>query len=302
MKNWTFPVAVFLGGACFGVLSTFVKLAYEQGFELSEVTGSQFLVGTILIWLLVLFTKKEKISIKRFILIALGGIPMGLTGIFYYQSLQTLDASLAIIFLFQFVWIGTLLEYVIDQKKPSKQKLIAIGIILIGSIFSAGVLSFQFTKISLIGMVWGLIAACSFSAFAYVSGTVGKELPPIQRSATFTIGGLIITFLIFPPVFLFDPNTVSAIAPFGLFLGLFGVTLPPLFFSIGMPYVGAGLGTILSSSELPVALCMSLVFLDEQFQLTQWIGVCIVIAGIIYGNKPHSIRDSNKSQEEMKTG
>ncbi|MDQ0272896.1 EamA family transporter [Cytobacillus purgationiresistens] len=297
MNQWIYPLAVFLGGACFGVLSTFVKLAYGQGFGLAQVTGSQFIAGTLLIWLLVLFTKKQKVSIKRFSTIAFGGIPMALTGIFYYQSLQTLDASLAIIFLFQFVWIGTLVEYLIDHKKPSKQKLFTIFMLLIGSILAAGVLSNGFSNLSITGMVWGLLAACSFSAFAYVSGTVGKELPPIQRSAIFALGGLITTFVIFPPIFYFDFATAAAITPYSLFLGLFGVMLPPLLFAIGMPHVGAGLGTILSSSELPVALFMSLVFLDEKLQLAQWIGVCIIVVAIIFGNRPNAKGKANSFQE-----
>ncbi|MCM3177444.1 EamA family transporter [Cytobacillus horneckiae] len=297
MNQWIYPLAVFLGGACFGVLSTFVKLAYGEGFVLAEVSGSQFIAGTLLIWLLLLFTKKKKISVKRFLFIALSGIPMGLTGIFYYQSLQTLEASLAIIFLFQFVWIGTLLEYLIDHKKPTNQKLIAIFILLIGSILAAGVLTNGFSNLSLSGVAWGLLSACSFSAFAYISGTVGRELPPIQRSAIFALGGLLITMVIFPPVFLFDLQTVTAIAPYGLFLGLFGVMLPPLLFAIGMPHVGAGLGTILTSSELPVALFMSLVFLGENLQLVQWIGVCIIIVGIIFGNFPVSKRKERSITE-----
>ncbi|KGA97490.1 multidrug DMT transporter permease [Alkalihalobacillus alcalophilus ATCC 27647 = CGMCC 1.3604] len=284
MKQSIYPLAVLLGGACFGVLSTFVKLAYAQGFQLAEVTGSQFIIGTLLIWLLVLFTKKQKITGKRFAILAAGGIPMGLTGIFYYQSLQTLDASLAIIFLFQFVWVGTLLEYILDKKKPSKQKLGSIFLLIIGSILAAGVISGGFANISMIGIVWGILAAISFSSFAYVSGNVGRELPPIQRSAIFAVGGLIITFIIFPPLFLLEPTTVMAIAPYGLLLGLFGVTLPPLLFAIGMPHVGAGLGTILSSSELPVALLMSILILNEQVLFSQWVGVVIIIFGIIFGN------------------
>lgn len=138
-----------------------------------------------------------------------------------------------------------------------------------------------------------MLAALSFSIFAYISSTVGKEVPPIQRSAVFAIGGLLITFVIFPPVFLADVATVTALLPYGLFLGLFGVTLPPLLFAIGMPHVGAGLGTILTSSELPVALLMSVLVLQEELVPLQWLGVCIIILGIIYGNVAHKTKEDH---------
>lgn len=290
MKQSMYPLAVLIGGACFGVLSTFVKLAYGEGFELAEVSGSQFLAGTLLIWLIFLFTKKQKISFKRFSFLVLCGVPTGLTGIFYYQSLQSLNASLAIIFLFQFVWIGTAIEFIIDRKKPGMKKLRAILLLLIGSFLATGILSQGFNDFSLVGAGWGILAALSFSIFAYISSTVGKEVPPIQRSAVFAIGGLLITFVIFPPVFLADAATVTALLPYGLFLGLFGVTLPPLLFAIGMPHVGAGLGTILTSSELPVALLMSVLVLQEELVPLQWLGVCIIILGIIYGNVAHKTK------------
>src|SRR5699024_6822144 len=71
---------------------------------------------------------------------------------------------------------------------------------------------------------------------------------------------------------------------YGLMLGFFGVVLPPLLFSISMPKVGSGLGTILSSSELPTAVFMSMVVLGEHVGILQWIGVLVVLFGISLPN------------------
>ena len=103
MKNMYYAGLVFLGGCCYGILSTFVKIAYANGFSSAAVTGAQYLFGTMMLWLVLLFTKKEKLSVKESVKLLLSGIPFGLTGIFYYQALQSLSASLAIVFLFQFV-------------------------------------------------------------------------------------------------------------------------------------------------------------------------------------------------------
>ena len=120
MKTWQYALMVFLSGCCYGVLSTFVKLAYAAGYSVTEVTGGQYLFGAFLTWVLVLFTKKEKTTLNQILKLLLSGIPFGLTGVFYYQALQTLNASLAIIFLFQFVWIGTLFEWVFNKKNHRK--------------------------------------------------------------------------------------------------------------------------------------------------------------------------------------
>lgn len=284
MKTWQYGWIVFLGGCSYGVLSTFVKLAYSAGFSVTEVTDSQYLMGAILTWIVFLFTKKQKLNVKQVGKLLLSGIPFGLTGVFYYQALQTLDASLAIIFLFQFVWIGTLLEWIIYKKKPTKRKVFSIGMLILGSILGAGLVVKSVVVISYLGTVWGLLSALTFTTFIFLSGSVGKDTPPALKSALLSTGGLITVFVFFPPVFLFDLPVLIGIAPYGLFLGLFGVALPPLLFSIGMPRIGPGLGSILTASELPVAVIMSSLVLSEQVSFTQWLGVVIILCGIVAGN------------------
>lgn len=284
IKSWHYALTVFLGGCCYGMLSTIVKLAYSAGFPSSVVTGAQYFFGTILIWSLVLVTKAKKLTLKQALKLLASGIPFGLTGTFYYQSLQTLNASLAIIFLFQFVWIGTLVDWIFNKKKPTKGKLVSISILIIGSALAANIFSGQRAVLSWQGILWGMLSALTFTTFIFLSGSVEKNVPPVVRSALFATGALIVVFLLFPPSFLFNFPVLFRLMPYGLLLGLFGVVLPPLLFSIGMPHVGPGLGTILPASELPVAIIMSSIVLAEHVSWTQWLGVFLILTGIICGN------------------
>jgi drug/metabolite transporter (DMT)-like permease len=284
MKTWQYALIIFLGGCCYGVLSTFVKLAYSAGFTVTQVTGSQYLLGTLLIWVVALFSKKEKLTLPKIGKLLLSGIPLGLTGVFYYQSLQTLDASLAIIFLFQFVWIGTFIEWIVYKKTPSNGKMVSIGILIIGSILAAGIITEGGVEITWQGTVWGLLSALTYTALIFLSGSVGKDTPPVQKSALLATGGLITIFLFFTPTDLFHLPVLVGVAPYGLFLGLFGVALPPLLFSIGMKHIGPGLGTILTASELPIAVILSSLVLAENISLSQWLGVVLILGGIVVGN------------------
>lgn len=284
MKTWQYAFIVFLGGCCYGILSTFVKLAYAAGYSMPEVTGSQFLFGAVFVWIMVLFTKKQRLKLGQIFKVILSGIPFGLTGLFYYQSLKTLDASLAIIFLFQFVWIGSLFEWIFYKKKPTKNKLISIAILLVGSVLSAGFVLNGELSLPLQGTIWALLSAFTFTSFIFVSGSVAKELPPVLKSALLTTGGVTVVLIFLPPTFLFNIEILTGVAPYGFILGFFGVALPPLLFSIGMPHVGPGLGTILSSSELPVVVSMSALVLKEDVTLLQWFGVLLILSGIIISN------------------
>lgn len=300
LKKWHYALIVFLGGCCYGILSTFVKLAYSAGFSSPEVTGGQYFFGTVLIWCAALFTKKKKLSLKQTLKLVLSGIPFGLTGLFYYQSLKTLDASLAIIFLFQFVWIGAIFDWIFNKKKISKQKLMSISIVLIGSVFAAGVISHKGGIFSWQGAIWGLFASFTYTAFIFLSSSVEKDTPPVLKSALLSTGALIVVFLLFPPKFLFDFSVLKGLTQYGLILGLFGVCLPPLLFSIGMPHVGPGMGTILSASELPVAVTLSSLVLSEHVNLMQWMGVILIFIAIIGSNissEKDDIELSNDLQE-----
>jgi drug/metabolite transporter (DMT)-like permease len=284
MKTWQYALIVLIGGCCYGALSTFVKLAYSAGFTSSEVTGSQFLMGTLLIWIAALFSKKKKLTLPKIGKLLISGIPLGLTSLFYYQSLQSLNASLAIIFLFQFVWIGSLFEWVFNKKPPTLGKIVSIGILIIGSIFASGIIGVGLGDITWQGIGWGMLSALTYTTFIFVSSSVEKDTPVVQKSALFTTGGMITVFILSPPTGLLQLPVLMEIAPYGFYLGLLGVVLPPILFTIGMPHVGPGLGTILTSSELPIAVILSSIVLSEHVSMSQWLGVVLILGGIVAGN------------------
>lgn len=280
-----YALLAFLGGVSFGILSTFVKIAYSHGFDPGQVIGVQFFIGAFLFWGVFIFRKKEYVTFQTTLKLIASGIPMALAGLFYYQSLQYLEASIAIIMMFQFSWMGLFAEWVLDRKRPSKSKWISAVILFIGSLLGANILGASFSNLSIVGILWGLAAAVSFTAFINVSGRVGNHVHPVMKSTFMATGALVTAWLVFPPVFLLDGSLFGeGLIYYGLLLGFFGVVLPPLLFSISMPKVGSGLGTILSSSELPTAVVMSMLVLGERVVFTQWLGVLIVLFGISYPN------------------
>lgn len=294
MKPWMFMLLAFLGGCSFGILSTFVKFAYAAGFTPAEVVGSQFFCGSVLLLIVVLIRRGGRLPLKMAGKLLLSGCTMAITGLCYYQSLKYLDASIAIIMLFQFSWMGLIAEWILDRRMPDGKKWLSALLLFIGSLFAVNIVGASFKSLSMAGSAWGLAAAVTFTAFIFVSGRVGADVPAVTKSLYMSIGALILVSIVFPPAFIFNGTLFGdGLIRYGLFLGLFGVVLPPLLFSISMPKIGSGLGTILSSSELPTAVFMSMAVLKEYVSLVQWIGVLIVLVGIslpgllqMYGRRP----------------
>lgn len=285
-------VYVLAGAISFGLLSTFVKKAYESGFHVGEVVGGQIFFGLIMLWIMALVTAKSakhgsaeaktfRVSPRQALLLMLVGTSSGLTGIFYYAALQYVSASFAILLLFQFTWIGIVLEAIIDRKRPSKDKLIALIFLFVGIIMASGYLQGNLESPSWLGISLGLLSALTYALFIAVSGKVAKQVAPITRGAVMQTGSFILVMLVFPPEFLWNGALHQSLLPWSLLLALFGVVIPPLFFAIGVPRIGGGMATIMSAAELPTAVVMSFIVLHESVSGLQWLGVVITMAGIM---------------------
>ena len=52
----------------------------------------------------------------------------------------------------------------------------------------------------------------------------------------------------------------------------------------GFPLTGIGLGSIVSALELPVSVMMAYVLLNEDVNITQWLGILLIIIAIVIMN------------------
>ena len=279
---------VALGASSYGMLATFVKMAYSEGFTTAEVTLSQFCLGFLGLLILTIFRRKQPLPIsktgsgKSILKLMTAGISMGLTSIFYYMSVQYLPVSVGIVLLMQTVWMGVILEMILHKKAPGLRKIVAVFIILAGTVLATNLLKESIT-ISWIGIGWGLLAAVSYTASVYASNSIELHLPPLKRSLFLILGGLITIACIFHASingsFSFD-----IFLRWGLILSLFGTILPPLLFTRGMPLTGMGLGAIVAAVEIPVSVMMAHFVLGEVVNLPQWIGIILILFAVVLMN------------------
>lgn len=291
---------VFLGACSFGVLSSIVKTAYKAGYSLGEVTGVQCFLGMLILWIIHLIVKtfiKPKSTAttthnpktNKWKVCTVGIFP-GLVGICYYQCVQLVPASIAIILLMQYLWISIIIDYVIFKNRPTTTQILTVITIIAGSCLAAGLFN-QDIRLNLTGCFFGFLAALMYSLFISTSSNVGNALPKLEKSALMITGACIITFIIFPPLFFFKLNLNDQLYQLGFLLALLGTVLPPFLFSVGIPKIGISLSAILSAAELPVAVTCSYFYLKESVYFNQWIGVIIILLSIALSNLKHLKRN-----------
>jgi len=280
---------VALGATTYGMLATFVKMAYSEGYTTAEVTTSQFIYGILGILLINLFQRiknKNKPAVrasrKNIFSLMLAGTSLGMTSLFYYLAVKYIPVSIGIVLLMQTVWMGVLLEMILEKKLPSKQKVIAVFIVLFGTVLATNIINNDI-ELDWRGLVWGMLAAASFTTTMFTANSVATEISSAQRSLYMLLGGAIIVFS-----FAFATQVTSfnleIFLKWGIVLSLFGTIIPPLLMTAGFPLTGIGLGSIVSALELPVSVMMAYVLLNEKVIFSQWVGIVLIILAIIIMN------------------
>lgn len=281
-------ILVSIGASSYGMLATFVKMAYTEGFSTAEVTISQFVLGLIGMMFIIGFQflkNKQKITYpnpKNRFQLMLAGTSLGLTSVFYYCCLHYIEVSIAIILLMQTVWMGVFLEAILTKKRPSIQKTAAVFIVLIGTVFASKLLNSALV-FSWQGFALGLLSAASFTTTMFTANHIAIGVTTSIRSFYMLLGGAIVVFIFA----FFTQHTDFNFLIFlkwGILVSLFGTVIPPLLFNEGFPLTGIGLGSIVASLELPVSVLMAYFLLHEKVDFLQWIGIILIIFAIIIMN------------------
>ena len=285
---------VGLGATSYGMLATFVKLAYSDvssnglHYTPAEVITAQFAIGIFIILVINAFQRNRKgntvvkassLDIKKLMLV---GTSTGLTSIFYYLAVKYIPVSIGIVLLMQTVWMGVVLEMLLDKKKPSNIKIIAVFIVLIGTALATNLFSAAF-ELDWRGIVLGLLAAASFTTTMFAANKVATSISAAQRSLYMLLGGAFVVF-IFALLTQHTPFNYDIFYKWGILIALFGTVIPPMLLNAGFPLTGIGLGSIVSALELPVSVMMAYVLLNESVVFNQWIGIVLIILAIVMMN------------------
>jgi len=264
---------VAIGASSYGTVAIFIKKGIADGFLTSELVFAQALMGAFFMVLLYLINRFLTNSVayrnlpkgKAGLKIILGGVPLAFTSTFYYLSLKYVPVSVCIVMLMQSVWIGVLIDFFVNKVKPTRIKVLAIILILIGTTLATNVIK-DTSALDWRGIVFGLLAALSYSFTFLATNKLGTGFAPIVRSMYMVLGLLVMISLLWGSTLVqhFDP---SVLYKWGIIVAILGTVLPPVLFTKGMPLIGVGLGGIVASMELPVSVTLAYLILGESVNL-----------------------------------
>lgn len=281
MKFWIYPILVIVAASSYGILSSIVKLAIKDGYSASQAVTSQFFIGFLIALLLYVIIQHKRPRFGGGWTLILAGCFTALTGIVYGKTVEYMPASLAVVMLFQFTWIGMLFDCIASRRLPKRVEVISLVFLFSGTIFAAGILNVDLSGIPWQGWAFGLASATSFASFVMANQKAIEGMDTTTR-LLFTSFFAVIVILFFqsPEIVWTGQLFTSSLLLYGLVLGLFGIIIPIYLFSIAVPKVGTAMTSILSAMELPVAMTASVVLVGEHITFIQIIGIIIILFGM----------------------
>lgn len=279
-------IIVALGALSFGMLSSFAKIAYSQGYNAGEITFTQASIGAIILGLIAIFrskTQKRAHKTKRWKLL-LAGTSMGVSTYTYYLSVEYIPASLAIVLLMQMTWMSMLAEWIIFKKKPSTVEISSAASIIIGAILAGNLLNVTNLNISFLGIGLALISALIYTLYVMFTSKLGNDVPMFEKGALMTTGSAMIILLINIKSITTSVHLDLGLLQWGIFLAIFGTVIPPICFVTGMSKIGTSLSSILLTLELPAAIFCAHIILNEKVTFPQIIGIAIMLGAIVFLN------------------
>ncbi|MBH0333577.1 permease [Brevibacillus brevis] len=280
MTYWRSIFLVLLGACSYGVLSIFMKHAFQLGFTPFEMSGSQLIFGGLIMTAMAIFFSKQRFSFKYLLLLAPASLMMASTSLFYHQAVSRVSASLAIVLLFQFTWIGVLLEAIVDRKWPTAEKWVSLAMLGAGTVLASGLSESGIQSVDMVGLIFGLMSGATFALVIFFSGRILPGMDPYLRSAISISMAALMLSIVYPPTFLVNGQLLQGLLPLGLLVAIFGSVIPIFCLAVGVPRIGNGLATILSAVELPTVVLLSNFVLQETVSLPQWGGVFMILAAI----------------------
>ena len=285
-------ILVLLTSCSYAVLSTIVSLAVRAGYGIDVVLVGKFFYGWVI--LLIISTlvfavhKGQMVSwnTKRVLCLFMTGVVMAFVTVCYFHSLSYLPISLAVVLLFQYSWMGVVIESAVNCRLPSKSKTISCLVIITGTILAGGIIgsSVSLSDMNPVGILLGLSAAFCYALFVFLSGRVSTDVSPLSKSFSIATFGMLFVLLFVGTIYgggaVLEGITDIGSLAYSIPLGLFGITVPILFLAVGAPKISTGMATILNSAELPLEVLLAAVIILEPVSPLRWIGVVIILLGI----------------------
>ena len=282
MNKGVAALCALVAGCSYGVGGALSQIVKSQGFEVMHVVLAQTVAGVCILGVLFAVKFRQRIPRSDIAKLVMIGVASAIASICYFFAIDLLSVGATVAIQFQYVWMVVLFVGIADRKMPGRWTLISSALIIVGSVLGSGMadelLSGRFTMDPL-GLVLALGCALFYAASIFFNGRIATQFNPVPRAFYQACGGLATVAFTFVAMGTLACD-VMRLAPWGLVMGLVMCVIPVLSIVIASTNLDGGLVSILTSSELPMAVLSGFLLLRETVTPLIVIGVAVILGAI----------------------
>ncbi|WP_304332013.1 DMT family transporter [Brachyspira innocens] len=278
------PIFAIIKRILWGGTGIFIRKSTELSMNNITIVSSKAVTASVIMFVSIFLYNKSLIKIHLkdiFIFISAALIGMLGVNIFFNESVSFLSLSLAAVLLSLSPIFVLLLSYFLYKEKITLKKLISIILAFVGCILVSNILKSEI-KISLWGIISGLLAAFSYALYSIISK---KAMLKGYHSLTITLYAFIFIAIITAP--LADWNLIidlikkdNNIFIFIILHSLLVLILPYVFYTVSLNYMDTGKASILASCEPIAASVFGIIFFNEIPNIFSVVGIILTITAL----------------------
>lgn len=272
---------------CFATKGIFAKLLYAAAWDWESVLVVRAVLAVPVLWVWALWQVGAARLLHPPRSAVLGAAAAGVLCYYFgtlldFHALTLIDASIERVLLFAYPSFVVVLYAVLYRERPSASVLVAlaltyVGIVMVVSGFDLAVLT---GNLHGAGLVLG--CAATFSIYYLASDRWTRSIGSIAFTVyalTAATACLLVHYAVrgAPASVPWTPETT-------LWMGglvIVGTVLPMLSMAEGVRRLGAQRAAVVSTVGPPTTILLGAWLLNERLSATQWLGVALIVGGII---------------------
>ena len=284
-SSFFYAALVFLAGTSYGFAIPIIRIAKSFGIDASSIVPLQYWM-VLAVCVIACIVKRPKMpdrkTVGKYLLL---GASMSMCSYNYFKSTVLLHGAISVVFLFQFVWMVIVMECIYARKLPDRRTVIAVVIVLAGTVLATQVLETGVGPLNPQGVLQGILSGFFYGLFLFASGKMKNEVSTPARMVCILPGGIILSSIVLPGCYAQVASNPQVLLV-GLALGLMIVLIPLALLSFSTPKLPASTATIMASSELPMGVLFTWAIIGEGPTALGLLGVVLVLLGIAISQLP----------------
>ena len=271
--------SLIFAGICFGTTGTAQALGPHSASPLA-IGSARLMIGAALLYLFHRLKGKGDSNLQNRDL-WLGALGVALYQVTFFSAVRSTGVAIGTVTaLGSAPALTGVIAYMITKEKPGKKWFLATIITIVG--ITVLTTSQGLALFNIRGFLLAIGAGASYSFFAVATKRALKNGATVSDAMyrIFSLAALIST----PLIFIGDSDWIGT--PRGLamilWLGLIPTALAYIAYSWGLEKVKASTASTLILAEPATATVLAAIVLSESINLRGWLGVGVVIAGLIY--------------------